>query len=414
MRIVVVPEGLRQNAALLRQAEAEWQALAQRLRSAYQSLDWEAHTAASVEGQVQQALTLAQALARRAQEQAAFLESAAARFEQADGQGAQVLGAATAAPLGALLQGLESLPAWLRLQMGGLSGWDSLLRALGLSANGVSAVPVSGGGAPLMGVAALASLPLLGSAFQSLAEAVWNWLHGYGWLDNQQILSPIPPPDRAIKIGTFTLQSAPAGIPKDKPAETVTSGLERAQREASSSAQPIQRLHIPDPPQPSYGHAVPLVSQQGLKYGDQNTQYGCTAASVEMALRHWHNQDSSHKVMSAQEILDINAKQGTFDGTGMSASATHDELRSLGYQTVEDHIGADFESLRRDVQQGPVVAVVKLGMQKSGYNHAVVVTGISEDGSKVLVNDPWDGKSHEYSAEVFKASWNNSYMVIRP
>jgi predicted double-glycine peptidase len=431
MRILVIPEQLRQNAALLRQTEAEWQALARQLGAAYQSLDWEARAAANAEAQVQQALRLAESLARQAQEKAAYLETTAARFEQADGQGAQVLGVSLSPFLRSLSQGMTGLPEWLRARLSGLSDWEALLRALGLASPGAAPLPVTGG-APLLGVTALASLPLLGPAFQSLAEAVWNWLHGYGWLDNAAIASPIPPEDRALKLGAFTLKPAPqviqrlriedapqaSGTPKGKLYETVMRGLEKAHsQQASASAQPVQTTQVPEPTQPAYGHAVPLVSQQGLQYQGKNTEYGCTAASVEMVLRYWHNRDSNHKVISAQELLDINAKQGTFDGTGMSVSDTHDELRSLGYQTVEDRIGSNFESLQKDVEKGPVVAVVKLGMQKSGYNHAVVVTGISEDGSKVLVNDPWDGKTHEYSADTFKASWatlNNSYMVIRP
>ncbi|MGC8857010.1 MAG: C39 family peptidase [Anaerolineae bacterium] len=399
MRILVVPERLRQNAAVLRQAGAEWRAQAARLRSMYQALDWEARSAANVEGQVEQSLRLAESLAQKAEAQAAFLESAAARFEQADGQGAAVLGASIAAPLNALQQ---ALPPWLSLQTAGLSAWQGLLRLLGLPAQGAAALPVSGGGTAVFTLATLASLPLLGPALQPLLDALWSWLRG----DLQPVISPLPEEDSALKLGSVKLEAAPRVIQRLR--------IEDASP-ASSSGQVIQTIHIPEAP--SYGHAVPLVSQHGLKYGQNNTEYGCTAASTEMVLRYWNQKDAKHKVMSAQEILNLNVKQGTFkEGAGLSVTNVHDELESLGYK-AEDHVKADFESLKKDVEQGPVVAIVNLGMGSKGYPHAVVVTGISADGSKVLVNDPWTGKSHEYSADTFKASWgsrDNSYMTIRP
>jgi predicted double-glycine peptidase len=79
--------------------------------------------------------------------------------------------------------------------------------------------------------------------------------------------------------------------------------------------------------------------------------------------------------------------------------------------------------LRQEVEKGPVVAIVKLHMATSGENHALVVTGISPDGSQVRVNDPWTGESRVYAKEQFTQSWGsnfgsgvpiNNFVVIRP
>ena len=395
MRILVQPERLRQAAQELRRAQESWQGQAARLRQVFSNLDWETRQRLEVEGQVQQAVALAESLAARAGEKAAFLEAAAARFEQADSQGAQGLGAVLGASAVSALAGLN-----LPLGLGDWSGGRIPLTRV---------VAPSGGG-EAAGLGLFASLTWLGSAALWFGQAIWNWLYGYP----VQIASPLPsdPPK-----GSY---------------ETVLRGLERAkQRQTTSPGQSIQTLHIEDKPAsdsaqvasssaqltPSFGHDVPRQSQQGLKYGDKPTQYGCTATSVSMVLDYWHNQDSKNKTMTAQEILNKNIEQGTFSGTGLSVSQTHDEIQSLGYKTVEDHINATFDQLKGDLEKGPVVAVVKLGMKTSGYNHAVVVNGISADGKQVSVNDPWDGQTHTYSVEDFTASWgtvNNSYMVIRP
>jgi ABC-type bacteriocin/lantibiotic exporter with double-glycine peptidase domain len=79
--------------------------------------------------------------------------------------------------------------------------------------------------------------------------------------------------------------------------------------------------------------------------------------------------------------------------------------------------------LREAVRKGPVLAIVKLGLMATGDNHAVVVTGISDDGQQVRINDPWDGQSHTYPWDQFSTSWGanfgkdapkNSFVVIRP
>jgi len=203
MRILVQPERLRQAAQELRRAQESWQGQAARLRQVFSNLDWETRQRLEVEGQVQQAVSLAESLAARAGEKASFLEAAAARFEQADRQGAQaigqVLGAATVSTAGGI-----HLPPWLNDLLGGRLPVTRL-------------VPLAGGGA-VTGLGLFASLAWLGSAVKGVAEQIWAWLQGRP----EKIVSPLP-------------EGVPA-VPKGRLAQTVLSGLEKARREQEQKA----------------------------------------------------------------------------------------------------------------------------------------------------------------------------------
>jgi hypothetical protein len=208
--------------------------------------------------------------------------------------------------------------------------------------------------------------------------------------------------------------------------------LEEREAETGSGQPAVQAPSTQPPttqPQPvldsdRWWHDVPVQSQQGLKYGKSATAYGCTPTATNMILDYWHARDPANKTMSAQELLDKNVEQRKFDSTGMSATHILDEVSNLGYGVAKDHPNSkDFDALKEAVAQGPVIAIVKLGMKTTGTNHAVVVTGISPDGKQVRVNDPWDGKSHTYSRDEFSASWGadfgkdapkNNFVEIRP
>jgi len=153
---------------------------------------------------------------------------------------------------------------------------------------------------------------------------------------------------------------------------------------------------------------VPLQSQKGLTYGEQETEYGCTPTATSMILDYWHSQDSANETMSAQQLLDTNAGQGVFGDKGMSATNVLDEVSGLGYGS-EVHTNSNLEALKEAVAKGPVIAVVKLNMKTTGENHAIVVTGISEDGQQVRINDPWTGEAHTYSWSEFSKSWGADF-----
>ena len=167
---------------------------------------------------------------------------------------------------------------------------------------------------------------------------------------------------------------------------------------------------------------VPLISQQGLKYREYNTNYGCVPTATAMVLEYWHGRNPANKTMSAQELLDKNVAQGQFTANGMSPAEIHDEVQSLGYTHAPDK-DVSFEKLKTIVTEGPVIAIVKMGMKTTGINHVVVVTGISPDGRYVRVIDPWSGQALTYTREEFMRSWGADFgsgyqsqyiMVIRP
>jgi hypothetical protein len=202
--------------------------------------------------------------------------------------------------------------------------------------------------------------------------------------------------------------------------------LEEGTVAESDSKQPHMEQNLPGKKEVSsdgekgsrpWWHDVASFSQRDLEYKGQSTEYGCTPTAASMILYYWHAKDPlKNKRMSSQQLLDINAEQGEFKITGMSASQLHDELQELGYQ-AEDHLDSTFETLQQEVAKGPVVALVRLNMKTAGEPHAVVVTGISEDGKQVRLNDPWTGQSHTYPRDEFMKSWRtlrNSFMTIQP
>ena len=156
-------------------------------------------------------------------------------------------------------------------------------------------------------------------------------------------------------------------------------------------------------------HDVPAKGQQGLKYKEQPTAYGCTPTATSMILDYWHARDPANKTTSAQELLNINAGQGVFNSKGMSASNVLDEVSNLGYGVTEVHTDSNLDALKEAVAKGPVIATVKLNMKTTGENHAVVVTGVSEDGKQVRINDPWTGQAHTYSWDEFSRSWGADF-----
>ena len=365
-RIVVVPESLTSLAGELRRAAGDLQAVQSRLGGALGSLDWEARQKAGVDGQVSAARSRASALAGEAEALAAYLAARAQAFLEADRQGAS---------------GLAQVPA------SGVSlgiAWPPRL-------------PWPFTAIPLI---TLPTLRLPGLAWPPQIQLRPPRI-AWPWGQEPELVSPLP--DDATPRTTFgDLLKKPA------PAEAQPAS-------ATAAAQTQTRWWLD----------VPTQSQQGLQVpGGQTTAYGCAPTAVSMVLDYWHSQDEGHKTLSPDHLVRVNVEQGQFKAVGgMSVSHLHDEIKGAGYSVVEDHVDATADDLRAAVAQGPVVALVKLGMGTTGDNHSVVVTGVSADGSQVRINDPWTGKSHTYSWEQFSRSWGadfgpnapkNIYTVIRP
>jgi len=417
MRILVVPENLHSLSVQLQQVAGDLQGVESRVSGALGGLDWEARHKVGIEGQVGHARNQARALAARAEEMGRYLASKAQAFEEADGQG-----------VGGVGQVAASFSDW---QRGWAQGPYSHWRFPGQTVNavwnlgGVSAqlpqisptvLPVAGG-ATVVGLAALTPLSGILSPLKDFGEQVWNWLHGYGWKSNADLVVPVHTETTrepvVSRFGALLESESEAG------AETALETRPVTVSESKPKTQSVKDQWWID---------VPLKSQQGLKYGKQKTAYGCVPTATSMILDYWHAKDPANKTDSAQELLDINAGQGVFGPKGMSAANILDEVSKLGYGVADVRADSDPDALKEAVSKGPVLAIVKLGMKARGTTHAVVVTGISPDGKEVRVNDPWDGQSHVYSWEQFSRSWGadfgkdkqgndypkNNFVVIRP
>ncbi len=425
MRILVVPERLRNLAQTLRRSESEWQALSARLNSQYRSLDWEVRQQAALDDSLQQALRLSGDLAARAGELAAFLESAAARFEAADQQGVSLVNGLGQDTL-ALLSGVLGLPAWTGLRAAGLSAWERLSAALGASLPGVSPLPSSGGGA-VAGVALLSSLPLLGSALRSLAECVWNWLRNNGWHTNAELAS----------FPSYRYET-PTDIPKGQLSRVILEGLQKqssASAQASDSGQVVQTLRIDSPapssapgqvvhtlkidPPPQYDvyHPVPVRSQ-GTLYGNA----ACLPTSSSMVMDYYHAQNPAYPTALPQDLLNmLDPGDGIFSW-GIIFDHLNDDLAELGYR-VETHRG-NLDDLRHALQDGPVVVNLKVDLPSfpvrdirpgNQWDHAVVVKGLNADS--VVINDPWSGAEKVFPRADFERMWSDGgrwMNLIRP
>ena len=125
-----------------------------------------------------------------------------------------------------------------------------------------------------------------------------------------------------------------------------------------------------------------------------------------MILDFWHNRDSENQTVSPQDLLTEEYNEKEVGAGGISPFNLHDEVMALGYR-AEDRTNSTEEDLIEAVGQGPVLAVVKLNMNTlrlddTGWQHSVVVTAISDDGT-VTTKDPWDGKVKTYTWDELAA-----------
>jgi ABC-type bacteriocin/lantibiotic exporter with double-glycine peptidase domain len=138
-----------------------------------------------------------------------------------------------------------------------------------------------------------------------------------------------------------------------------------------------------------------------------------------MILEYYHNQNGHHKSLSPKEIM-----QGLGDrfksSSGISADKLVEGLRDmeLGYE-IDWKAELDKEALISELREGPVIAQVHLHLGTSGYAHMVVVSGVSDDGNKVHLNDPWTGEHRELTWEAFEKTWTfpnypeSSQLIVR-
>lgn len=165
-------------------------------------------------------------------------------------------------------------------------------------------------------------------------------------------------------------------------------------------------------------HNVPVKSQVGLKYNGTTTAYGCVPTSTSMITDYWHQQNEANPTISSQDLLNQNTHQESngnyqFGSRGMSIDNVADDLTPLGYQVntitgTAENSAEQLNALRAAVNDGPVLAVVRVGLASQGYSHAVVVTGITTDGH-VIYNDPLIDSAQKVTLAEFDRSWGSNF-----
>lgn len=152
--------------------------------------------------------------------------------------------------------------------------------------------------------------------------------------------------------------------------------------------------------------------------------FECAPTAASMVLGYYHTLDSENATRTPQEL--IKSFGNRFNPrTGMTATELVDGLKEmdLGYDTIDYQAGLDQETLQAELENGPVVAQVHVNWATNTYAHMVTVTGMSENGETVYVNDPWTGEAEEIAWSTFENSWtfgdppasySNLIVRIRP
>ncbi|RME57002.1 hypothetical protein D6779_09595 [Candidatus Parcubacteria bacterium] len=204
-------------------------------------------------------------------------------------------------------------------------------------------------------------------------------------------LSPTPPVMTGEKsqLGKL-LEEAPAAVSKK---QTSTSKLGQLMEEVATAEQ-------------DYGFDVPIKKQ-----GSLGGYAACVPTAASMITDYYHQQNADLKTKTPKEFVDMLDKGDLESGVGMSPDNLTDELHDIGYKYITAVSRGSWKRLQNELRDGPVMAQVKLDTHKNRLSpkgnviHAVVVEGISPDGTKVKVVDPWVGKELELSRSEFDASW---------
>ena len=331
---------------------------------------WDGHSRARAEPMLSRVRPESARVADRLDDLGQRLTRVAEAFEEADDRSAA---------------GVDTIPWFLPEP---LLGWrtNPTLRTGTLLAGGGGAATV-----------ALTMLPATGDKseisfvdrLKGIPSTVANWLSPaiagvagwFGWSQGSAETIPTVPweelrePKSVEPSGTSKFVPVPPPQPLPKVTTTVT----------------VERL--PD-------HLLTPVLKQTAR------SYECAPTAASMVLGYWNKIDSENETRTPQEIIQGLGKRFN-PSSGINADNLVAGLKEMdmGYSTIEQDALLDKQALQTELESGPVIAQVHLNWGTSGYAHMVTVTGISEDGKTVYVNDPWTGKAVEKTWNEFEKSW---------
>ncbi|HEC35288.1 MAG TPA: NACHT domain-containing protein [Anaerolineae bacterium] len=380
-RIQVDPEQIRDLAYQMAQAGRQIAEVHSRLANGWTRLHaarWEGRHRTGVEGLWQKAQSQASMLADRATVLSRFLDERANAFQEAEH--------VSVAALSQVVAEIETLSAATRDWVSGL-----LQRFTSFPREAVERVL------------------RLGEIFEHV-----NWSSLLGGLGLVSILkglgvsnvpSPVstPPTTSSSGFGQL-LRPAEEGEETTTPPHSRFGELLR-EWEQEPPASP------PSPPV-SLAYDVPVLKQTARSFE-------CGPTSVSMVLQYCNGEGTRPALTPQQIIQRLGHRFNPHEG--IAADKLVDGLREmdLGYRTIEWTAGLGKEALLSELREGPVIAQVHLNLGPSGYPHMVVVTGASEGGNVIHINDPWTGKARQLTWEAFERTWTSSqcpqasHLIIR-
>jgi ABC-type bacteriocin/lantibiotic exporter with double-glycine peptidase domain len=141
---------------------------------------------------------------------------------------------------------------------------------------------------------------------------------------------------------------------------------------------------------------VPFVKQ---------TKDACGAASVAMVMQYWSSHGARNFAESASDPEAIFRELYSPDAHGIYASKLEGYLKQNGFRTFA--ISGRWDDLKQHLQKGrPLIVALKPG---GGPLHYLVVAGLDERESVVMLNDPAQRKLLKSARTEFEKDWNGSH-----
>lgn len=209
----------------------------------------------------------------------------------------------------------------------------------------------------------------------------------------------------ALPSFTPTLTETPTPTPTETATPTITPTPTATFGPTPTATLGAEYFHGTD------SYDVTFVSQDELKVNGRIINNGCTAASVEMVLDFWHRYKEDYPLITAQQILNINASQGVFnEKTGLNILSVTDELKEAGYYlgTMRD---SDQQELLDALERfGPLLILTKTNWNPYSANHMAVFSGYNSDADIAEIMDPLvPGGYMEMPYENFDGIWGLNY-----